>query len=159
MEKLNKSFRRSVFAADAVGFSKLVSYNEYQTLASLKECIEIISHTVISRKGRVFHTAGDAVLAEFADCNHALAAALLVQERLNNHYFKTKLQKLKFRIGLDIGEVFADGENLLGEAVNFASRLESFAQPSGITISKRFHQSLERAEFKFDDHGIQTIKN
>ena len=88
-----------------------------------------------------------------------MTAASLLQERLNEQYLKTQLQKLRFRIGLDIGEVFADGENLLGEAVNFASRLESFAQPSGISISHRFRQSLRVNRVEFRDHGIQTIKN
>ena len=72
MERLNKSFRRSVFAANIVGFSKLVSKKEYAPFVSIKECVEIITQTVISQKGCIFHTASDSVLAEFADCNHAL---------------------------------------------------------------------------------------
>ena len=82
-----------------------------------------------------------------------------MQERLNTYNSGTNLQKIEFRIGVDIGEVFSDGDNLLGEAVNFASRLESFAQPKGISISNRFYQSLNSSETQTNDHGLQTIKN
>ena len=82
-----------------------------------------------------------------------------MQERLNTYNSVTNLQKIEFRIGLDIGEVFADGDNLLGETVNFASRLESFAQPKGISISKSFYQSLNSIDIQINDHGLQTVKN
>ena len=136
MEKSKDNFIRSIFAIDAVGFSKLVSQNEYETLASLKDCLSIISETLVSHGGRIFHSAGDSVLAEFANSDDACSAAIVVQRQLGEQRLKTNLQKIEFRIGLDVGEVFADGENLLGEAVNFAARLESFAQPNGISVSK-----------------------
>ena len=159
MPKLKDNFEKVIFATDAVGFSKLVSNNEYETLASLKECLQIISSTLTSYKGRIFHSAGDSVLAEFDSSDDALSAALSVQERLSTYNSGTNLQKIEFRIGLDIGEVFADGDNLLGEAVNFASRLESFAQPKGISVSKSFYQSLNSSDIQINDHGLQTIKN
>ena len=159
MPKLEDNFEKVIFATDAVGFSKLVSNNEYETLASLKECLQIISSTLTSYKGRIFHSAGDSVLAEFDSSDDALSAALSVQERLSTYNSGTNLQKIEFRIGLDIGEVFADGDNLLGEAVNFASRLESFAQPRGISVSKSFYQSLNSSDIQINDHGLQTIKN
>ena len=159
MSNLTDSFEKVIFATDAVGFSKLVSNNEYETLASLKECLQIISSTLTSFEGRIFHSAGDSVLAEFDSSDNALSAALAMQERLNTYNSGTNLQKIEFRIGLDIGEVFADGDNLLGEAVNFASRLESFAQPKGISISKGFYQSLNSIDIQINDHGLQTVKN
>ncbi len=159
MPKLKDHFEKVIFATDAVGFSKLVSNSEYETLASLKECLQIISSTLTSNKGRIFHSAGDSVLAEFDSSDDALSAALSVQERLSKYNSGTNLQKIEFRIGLDIGEVFADGDNLLGEAVNFASRLESFAQPKGISISKSFYQSLNSSAIQINDHGLQTVKN
>ena len=159
MSNLTDSFEKVIFATDAVGFSKLVSKNEYETLASLKGCLRIISSTLTSFEGRIFHSAGDSVLAEFDSSDSALSAALAIQERLNTYNSGTNLQKIEFRIGLDIGEVFSDGDNLLGEAVNFASRLESFAQPKGISISNRYYQSLNSSETQTNDHGLQTIKN
>ena len=159
MPKSKDSFEKVIFATDAVGFSKLVSNNEYETLASLKECLKIISSTLISYKGRIFHSAGDSVLAEFDNSDDALFAALAVQKNLSTYNSGTKFQKINFRIGLDIGEVFADGDNLLGEAVNFASRLESFAQPKGISISKGFHETLKSSDIQTNDHGLQTVKN
>ena len=159
MSNLTDSFEKVIFATDAVGFSKLVSNNEYETLASLKECLRIISTTLTSFEGRIFHSAGDSVLAEFDSSDSALSAALAMQESLNKYNSGTNLQNIEFRIGLDIGEVFSDGDNLLGEAVNFASRLESFAQPKGISISNRFYQSLNSSEIQTNDHGFQTVKN
>ena len=159
MPKLKDNFEKVIFATDAVGFSKLVSNNEYETLASLKECLQIISSTLTSYNGRIFHSAGDSVLAEFDSSDDALSAALSVQEQLSTYNSGTYLQKIEFRIGLDIGAVFADGDNLLGEAVNFASRLESFAQPKGISVSKSFYQSLNSSDIQINDHGLQTIKN
>ena len=159
MAKSKDSFEKVIFATDAVGFSKLVSQNEYETLASLKECLQIISNTLNSYEARIFHSAGDSVLAEFDSSDDALSAAIAVQESLSKFNSGTNLQKITFRIGLDIGEVFADGDNLLGEAVNFASRLESFAQPKGISISKGFYQSLSSRFITVNDHGVQTIKN
>jgi len=159
VSKLKDNFEKVIFATDAVGFSKLVSNNEYETLASLKECLQIISSTLTSYNGRIFHSAGDSVLAEFASSDDALSAALSVQEQLSTYNSSTNLQKIEFRIGLDIGAVFADGDNLLGEAVNFASRLESFAQPKGISVSKSFYQSLNSSDIQISDHGLQTIKN
>ena len=74
MPKSKDSFEKVIFATDAVGFSKLVSNNEYKTLASLKECLQIISSTLVSYEGRIFHSAGDSVLAEFDRSDDALSA-------------------------------------------------------------------------------------
>ena len=159
MSELGNGFVRSILSADAVGFSKLVSKHEYETLASLKQCVDIISEVIESSSGRIFHSAGDSVFAEFNNSDAALEAAIQIQKRLMDYNQRTKLQKLTFRIGLDTGDVFADSENLLGEAVNFASRLESFAQPCGISVSSRFHSDLDDKNTDFKDHGIQNIKN
>lgn len=159
MSELGNGFVRSILSADAVGFSKLVSKHEYETLASLKQCVDIISEVIESSSGRIFHSAGDSVFAEFNNSDAALKAAIQIQKRLMDYNQRTKLQKLTFRIGLDTGDVFADSENLLGEAVNFASRLESFAQPCGISVSSRFHSDLDDKNTDFKDHGIQNIKN
>ena len=159
MQKASESFKRNILAADAVGFSKLVSENEYKTLASLKDCLNIFAELISKNGGRIFHSAGDSVLAEFVESKNALEAARSIQNEICEHQKNTKLQKLEFRIGIDFGEVFADGENLLGEAVNFAARLESFAQPNGISLSKSFYQNLGTSELLVSDHGIQTIKN
>ena len=159
MSELGNGFVRSILSADAVGFSKLVSKHEYETLASLKQCVDIISEVIESSSGRIFHSAGDSVFAEFNNSDAALKAAIQIQKRLMDYNQRTKLQKLTFRIGLDTGDVFADSENLLGEAVNFASRLESFAQPGGISVSSRFHSDLDDKNTDFKDHGIQNIKN
>ena len=159
MQTVSENLQKNILAADAVGFSKLVSENDFETLASLKDCLNIFAKLISKNGGRIFHSAGDSVLAEFVDSKNALKAAMSIQSEICEQQKSTKLQKLEFRIGIDFGEVFADGENLLGEAVNFAVRLESFAQPNGISLSKRFYQNLGMSELLVSDHGIQTIKN
>ena len=159
MQTASESFKKNILAADAVGFSNLVSENEYETLASLKKCLNIFADLISKNGGRIFHSAGDSVFAEFDDSKNALEAAKSIQNEIGEHQKTTQLQKLEFRIGIDFGEVFADDDNLLGEAVNFAARLESFAQPNGISFSKRFYQNLEISELSVTDHGLQTIKN
>ena len=114
MQKASESCKKNILAADAVGFSKLVSENEYETLASLKECLNIFAELISKNGGRIFHSAGDSVLAEFLESKNALEAARSIQNEICKHQKNTKLQKLEFRIGIDFGEVFADGENLLG---------------------------------------------
>ena len=120
MQTVSENLQKNILAADAVGFSKLVSENEYETLASLKDCLNIFAKLISKNGGRIFHSAGDSVLAEFIDSKNALKAARSIQSEICEHQKSTKLQKLEFRIGIDFGEVFADGENLLGEAVNLS---------------------------------------
>ena len=91
MAKSKDSFEKVIFATDAVGFSKLVSQNEYETLASLKECLQIISSTLNSYEARIFHSAGDSVLAEFDSSDDALSAAITVQESLSKFNSGTNL--------------------------------------------------------------------
>ena len=158
MPELKDNFEKVIFATDAVGFSNLVSNNEYETLASLKECLQIISSTLTSFEGRIFHSAGDSVLAEFDSSDDALSAALAVQKSLSKYNSGTNLQKIDFRIGLDIGEVFSDGDNLLGEAVNFASRLESFAQLKVSAFQKAFINLLIQAIFKLMTMVYKQLK-
>ena len=113
MSNLRDGFVKVIFATDAVGFSKLVLSNEYETLASLRKCLQIISSTLTSYWGRIFHSAGDSVLTEFDHSDDTLSAALAVQERLSTYNSGTNFQKIELRAGIDIREVFSDGDNLL----------------------------------------------
>ncbi len=149
-----------ILAADAVGFSRLVSQSEEATLKDLRICFDIFYNVISEYKGRVFHSAGDSILAEFLSAVDAVNASLKIQTKifLQNQSSKTK-SKLIFRIGIDCGNVRIDGDNLLGEAVNFAARLESFAQAGGISISKTIRNELGNLNFVLTNHGLVRIKN
>ena len=150
-----------IFATDVVGYSKAIEKNETQTLKNLKECRNILDNLILKHKGRIFNTAGDSVLAEFNSAVNALECATLFQKRIRDRNSSvTDLENMEFRIGINIGDVVLDGENLYGEGVNIAARLESFAQPNGLSISKSLFDLIEgRTENKFNNLGIQKIKN
>ncbi len=149
-----------ILAADAVGFSKLVSQNEASTLKELRICFAIFTKAIDAFNGRIFHSAGDSIFAEFSSANAAVRAAIQAQKEIFNQT-KTRSDKsgLVFRVGIDCGEVRIDGDNLLGEAVNFAARLESFAQHGGISISKAIRRELDDYKLSFTNHGLIKIKN
>ena len=150
-----------IFATDVVGYSKAIENNETQTLKNLKECRNILDNLILKHKGRIFNTAGDSVLAEFSSAVNALECATLFQKKIRDRNSSvTDLENMEFRIGINIGDVVLDGENLYGEGVNIAARLESFAQPNGLSISKSLFDLIEgRTENKFNNLGIQKIKN
>ena len=150
-----------IFATDVVGYSKAIENNETQTLKNLKECRNILDNLILKHKGRIFNTAGDSVLAEFSSAVSALECATLFQKKIRDRNSSvTDLENMEFRIGINIGDVVLDGKNLYGEGVNIAARLESFAQPNGLSISKSLFDLIEgKSQIKFRDLGIQKIKN
>ena len=151
----NKEIERKIaviFATDVVGYSKSIENNETQTLKNLKECRNILDNLILKHKGRIFNTAGDSVLAEFSSAVTALECATLFQKKIRDRNSSvTDLENMEFRIGINIGDVVLDGENLYGEGVNIAARLESFAQPNGLSISKSLFDLIEgKTENKFN---------
>jgi len=150
-----------IFATDVVGYSKAIENNETQTLKNLKECRNILDNLILKHKGKIFNTAGDSVLAEFSSAVSAIECATLFQTKIRDRNSSAKdLEIMEFRIGINIGDVVIDGKNLYGEGVNIAARLESFAQPNGLSISKSLFDLIEgKTQNKFRDLGIQKIKN
>ena len=150
-----------IFATDVVGYSKAIENNETQTLKNLKECRNILDNLILKHKGRIFNTAGDSVLAEFSSAVSAIECATLFQTKIRDRNSSAKDSEImEFRIGINIGDVVIDGKNLYGEGVNIAARLESFAQPNGLSISKSLFDLIEgKTQNKFRDLGIQKIKN
>ena len=150
-----------IFATDVVGYSKAIENNEKQTLKNLKECRNILDNLILKHKGKIFNTAGDSVLAEFSSAVSAIECATLFQTKIRDRNSSAKdLEIMEFRIGINIGDVVIDGKNLYGEGVNIAARLESFAQPNGLSISKSLFDLIEgKTQNKFRDLGIQKIKN
>jgi adenylate cyclase len=138
-----------------------MSQREEATLAVLHDCLEIFHHSILEHHGRVFGAAGDSVIAEFPSAVEAVCAAVEIQQAL----FKRNVDVadedcMQFRIGINVGDVIVEGNNLMGEGVNIAARLEGVAEPGGICISDNvFQQVHNKVPAEFQDLGTQTLKN
>jgi class 3 adenylate cyclase len=151
----------TILAADVVGYSRLSAADEEATLRRLKEYREVVDRFIARHEGRIFGSAGDSVLAEFASAVEAVRCAMAIQDELRvRNAALVEGHRMHFRIGINIGDVMVDGENLLGDGVNVAARLESIAQPGGICISgSTFEQVKSKLSVGFEDIGPQEVKN
>ena len=150
-----------IFVTDVVGFSKSMEQNEDETLRSLRACKDILDKLFAEHSGRIFNTAGDSVLAEFQSAVSAVVCAnefqKLLKERNNS---VSDDAKMHFRIGLNMGDVIVEGENLYGDGVNVAARLEALSQPGGVCLSKSIMDFVnKKTELLFNDLGEQQVKN
>jgi class 3 adenylate cyclase len=128
----------AIFAADIAGYSRLMASDEVGTLARLKACRAIIDGLIASHRGRIFNTAGDSVVADFASAVDAVQCAVAVQAAIateNTGGTADDDEPMQFRIGVHVGDVMVDGHNLLGDGVNLAARLEALAEPGAICVS------------------------
>ena len=151
----------AILAADVVGFSKLMGVNEDRTLRNLKACRSLTDEAIKLNHGRIFGSAGDSVIAEFASPVDAVVAATEFQRNLRdrNEGVSDEDQML-FRVGLNLGDVIIEGDNLYGDGVNVAARLEASAEPGGITLSGKFHDEVSRKlDMSFISTGEQVMKN
>ena len=124
-----------IFVTDVVGFSKLMESNEDATLQSFRACKEILDKLFVEHGGRIFNTAGDSVLAEFQSAVSAVICASEFQKLLKERNLNVAEEsQMHFRIGLNMGDVIVEGENLYGDGVNVAARLEALSQPDGLLI-------------------------
>jgi len=150
-----------ILATDVVGYSKKMEENEDQTLKNLKVCRSIIDGLVKEHHGRIFNTAGDSVLVEFESAVEAVVCASEFQNTIKerNNSVSAEVQ-MQFRLGINMGDVVIEGDNLYGEGVNVAARLEALAQPGGVCLSKNVHEIVnKKTNFQFHDLGEQTVKN
>lgn len=151
----------TLVAADVVGYSRLMAQDEEATVRTLRSHREIIDKLIARHDGRIFNTAGDAVLAEFGSAVEAVRCAISIQDelRVRNAEMVANRQML-FRIGINVGDVLVNGDDLLGDGVNVAARLEGIAQPGGICISgSTFEQVKNKLSVGFEDLGPQQVKN
>ena len=159
----NKSERKVtvILAADVVGYSTSMEENEEQTLKNLKACRDIIEGLISDHHGRIFNTAGDSVLAEFQSAVEAVICASEFQKNIKERNGTVlEVEQMQFRVGINMGDVVIEGENLYGEGVNVAARLEALAQPGGICLSKNVHEIVhKKTDFQFHDLGEQKVKN
>jgi adenylate cyclase len=149
----------TILAADVVGYSRLMEQAEEATAARLEACQELISRVASSGGGRVFSRAGDAALAEFASPINAIRSAVAIREEIAGQNFIDN-GALKLRFGLHIADVVVSGDDLLGDGVNLAARIQQEAQPDTICVSQTLFEQIKRhSPFAFEDTGEQRFKN
>lgn len=151
----------AILAADAVGYSRLVADDEEDTLARLASYQTVFSEFIKRFGGRIFNTAGDAILAEFESAVDAVRCAVDIQESLRaRNLAYPPSRQLSFRIGITIGDVVERDGDLLGDGVNVAARLESVSPNGGICISRSVHEAVaNKLSVVFADQGQQHLKN
>jgi adenylate cyclase len=151
----------AILAADVVGFSKMMGENEDRTLRNLKACRSLTDEAIKLNHGRIFGSAGDSVIAEFASPVDAVVAATEFQRNLRDRNKGVSGEdQMLFRVGLNLGDVIIEGDNLYGDGVNVAARLEASAEPGGITLSGKFHDEVSRKlDMSFVSTGEQIMKN
>lgn len=151
----------TVFAADVQGYSRLMEADEEGTLATLKRYREAMNRLIAAHRGRVVNTWGDAVIAEFASVVEAVRAAIDVQNELAQHNAgKPADRHMRFRIGINLGDVMIDGDDIYGDGVNIAARLQAEAPPGGILISNTvYDQVRNKVAVGFDFLGELEVKN
>ena len=151
----------AILAADIVGYSRLVAEDEEETLRRLETYRAVFSDLIARFGGRVFSTAGDAMLAEFRSAVDAVRCAVDVQESLRTRNLAyAPSRHMNYRIGIAIGDVVERDGDLLGDGVNIASRLEAIAPTSGICISRSVYEAVaNKISLKFSDLGQQQLKN
>jgi adenylate cyclase len=151
----------AILAADVVGFSRMMGENEDRTLHNLKICRAITDESIETYHGRVFGSAGDSVIAEFASPVDAIVAAVEFQKNMRDRNNELAPEdQMQFRVGLNLGDVIVEGDNLYGDGVNVAARLEPLAEPGGICVSGKFHDEVRRKlDLGFVSSGPQEMKN
>lgn len=151
----------AILAADIAGYSRLMGQDEEATVRALASNRDIVRKTVGDHQGRVFGAAGDSFVAEFASPVQAVRCALAIQDhiaRANENVPKDR--RMQFRMGINLGDVIVDGDNLLGDGVNVAARLEGLAPPGGVCISATVHEQVRnRIDVPVRDLGRRTFKN
>ena len=151
----------TIFASDVVGFSKMMGTDEVNTLKILNERRQVIDEIIENHDGIIFGSAGDSVIAEFASPIKAAEAAVETQVKMNAmNQDQKEPDKMVFRVGINIGDVMVTENNLFGDAVNIAARLEAAAKPSGICVSQTVFDMINRKIMvSFEDAGQLELKN
>ena len=151
----------AIFAADVVGYSRLMGQDEVGTLRTLTAYRVIIDRLIGSHRGRIFNTAGDSLVADFASAVDAVQCAVAVQEALaKENADRPAGEQMRFRIGVHVGDIMVQGDNLFGDAVNVAARLEALAEPGAICVSGVVRDQIgTKLPVGFIDLGEQQVKN
>ena len=146
----------AVLVADVAGYSRLMGADEVGTLEALKAIRrEIVDPAIAEHKGRIVKTTGDGLLVEFASAVDAVTCAMAVQEKMAG-----REGQIAFRIGINIGDIIRDENDIFGDGVNVAARVENECAPGGVCLSgSAFEQVRGKTKFEFDDLGERSLKN
>jgi TolB-like protein/class 3 adenylate cyclase/Tfp pilus assembly protein PilF len=150
-----------IFAADVAEYSRLMGLDEVGTLRRLQAYRTILDRLIAAHHGRIFNTAGDSVMADFASPVDAVECAVTVQEAIaKENANRAEGEQMRFRIGVHLGDVIVEGSNLFGDGVNIAARLEALAEPGGICLSGAVRDQIgTRLPVAFAPLGEQRVKN
>ena len=152
----------AVLAADVAGYSRLMGVNEEGTLARLKAARKnLVDPTIAKHRGRIVKTTGDGMLVEFASAVDAVRSAVEVQSGMaQQNAALPEDDRIEFRIGIHVGDIIIDDNDIFGDGVNIAARLEGIANPGGVCISDdAYRQVRDRVDVAFDDKGDTSLKN
>jgi adenylate cyclase len=146
----------AILAADVAGYSRLMGADEVGTLAALKAARrEVVDPAIAAHRGRIVKTTGDGMLVEFASAVDAVTCAMAVQETMAG-----RGGNIVFRIGINVGDIIIDGDDIFGDGVNVAARVEGECEPGGVYLSDdAFRQVRAKTPFSFDDLGERSLKN
>jgi adenylate cyclase len=152
----------AVLAADVAGYSRLMGADEEGTLARLKACRKaLVDPKIAEYRGRIVKTTGDGMLVEFGSAVDAVRCAVDVQRGMAlSNVDVPETKRIEFRIGIHVGDIIIDDNDIFGDGVNIAARLEGIAEPGGICISDDAHRQIRgKTEILYDDMGHQSLKN
>jgi adenylate cyclase len=151
----------TILSADVAEFSRLMGEDEEATLRTFRGHKQVFESLVTMHRGRVFNTAGDAILAEFVSAVEAVRCATDIQAALRTLNDKLPLNRqVRFRIGINLGDVMVQGQDLMGDGVNVAARLQTAAEPGGICISGSVHDQIRnKLSLSFLSLGEKNFKN
>lgn len=151
----------TILSADVAGYSRMMAADEPGTFATLKTYREVMTAMIADHRGRVVSTAGDGLLAEFASVVQAVECGVAIQRALaERNATLAPDRQMRFRIGINLGDVMVENGDLYGDGVNIAARLQSMAEPGGILIAGTvFDQVKDKLTLGFDYLGPQSVKN
>ncbi len=152
----------AILAADMVGYSRLMEADETGTLAALKAHRgELVDPTIAEHNGRIVKTTGDGMLAEFGSVVDAVAGAVAIQRAMvARNETVPEDRRIRFRIGINLGDIIFDGDDIYGDGVNIAARLEQLAEPGGVCVSGTAYEHLKaKVDVGYANLGTQQVKN
>jgi len=152
----------AIMAADVVGYSRLMGANEVGTLTALKvHRTELIDPSIARHQGRIVKLTGDGMLVEFPSVVNAVECATSIQREMRSRNADVpEERRIEFRVGINLGDIIVDEEDIFGDGVNVASRIEGIARPGGIAVSSAVRDNIgNKLDLKFEDMGEQELKN